>query len=61
MVMVIGISTEKQTRIKREFRVKDDSKVMDHRDECELQVSVGSRGSLYNLFALRRILLFEVI
>lgn len=59
MVMVTGISTEKQTRLKREFREKDDAKVMDHRDECELQVSVGSRGSLYNLFVVRRILLFE--
>ena len=47
--------------LKREFREKDDGEVMDHRDECELQVSAGSWGSLYNLFALRTILWFEGI
>lgn len=47
--------------IKTEFGEKDDGKVTDQRDECELQVSAGSQGSLYNLFALRRILCFEGI
>lgn len=47
--------------VKREFREKDDAKMTDQKDECELQVSVGSRESLYNLFALRRILWFEGI
>lgn len=40
--------------VKGLFREKDGS-----RTECELQVSVESQGSLYNLFALRIILWFE--
>lgn len=47
--------------VKRKFREKDDAKMTDHKDECELQVSMGSQESLYNLFALRRILWFEGI
>lgn len=47
--------------VKRKFREKDDAKMTDHKVECELQVGVGTQESLYNLFALRRILWFEGI
>lgn len=42
-----GDQQTKQNRVKLEFREKDNGKVMDQRDECELQGSSESRGSFH--------------